>query len=142
MCAGTGASHVSNGTLPGDVGLEFNTCHCGKGPSPKNFLHTVSHGYTWFEGRCYIQTTEISSTKEQPDEGAKGLVQKHEDTTTTEKPQIQGILTTSTGKKDVSSVTTPPAKDINSAEEQTASSSGATERFALSIACLAYLRWC
>lgn len=52
-CAGTGAS-VYRAKMPNDGSdLEFNQCHCGKGPEPENFIDTVSHGYFWFRNRCY-----------------------------------------------------------------------------------------
>eukprot|EP01057_Protomagalhaensia_wolfi_P002627 Protomagalhaensia_wolfi_Nauph_80__2626@NODE_276_length_2954_cov_164_834648_g206_i0_p1_GENE_NODE_276_length_2954_cov_164_834648_g206_i0NODE_276_length_2954_cov_164_834648_g206_i0_p1_ORF_typecomplete_len596_score82_81CAP/PF00188_26/3_9e18CAP/PF00188_26/5_6e03_NODE_276_length_2954_cov_164_834648_g206_i04512238 len=57
-CAGTGASHVSDGSMPYGIDLPYNLCHCGKGPDPKNFLHTVEHAYYFYQGKCYIQTTE------------------------------------------------------------------------------------
>eukprot|EP01053_Blabericola_migrator_P003514 Blabericola_migrator_1__3513@NODE_2041_length_3378_cov_29_038357_g1296_i0_p1_GENE_NODE_2041_length_3378_cov_29_038357_g1296_i0NODE_2041_length_3378_cov_29_038357_g1296_i0_p1_ORF_typecomplete_len527_score121_14CAP/PF00188_26/5e20_NODE_2041_length_3378_cov_29_038357_g1296_i016553235 len=66
-CAGTGAS-VFRETMPNDESdLEFQQCHCGKGPEPENFVDTVSHGYFWFRNKCYEAITG------QGDDTSKGM---------------------------------------------------------------------
>lgn len=52
-CSNTGASFLASKLSNDKADLEFEQCHCGAGPSPKNFVDTVSKGYFWFRDHCY-----------------------------------------------------------------------------------------
>eukprot|EP01054_Gregarina_sp_Poly1_P000905 Gregarina_sp_Poly_1__904@NODE_1217_length_4752_cov_23_215795_g680_i3_p1_GENE_NODE_1217_length_4752_cov_23_215795_g680_i3NODE_1217_length_4752_cov_23_215795_g680_i3_p1_ORF_typecomplete_len531_score61_35CAP/PF00188_26/7_1e20FinO_N/PF12602_8/0_037_NODE_1217_length_4752_cov_23_215795_g680_i314993091 len=52
-CRGTGAATYREKMPNDESDLEFQQCHCGKGPEPENFVDTVSHGYFWFRNRCF-----------------------------------------------------------------------------------------